>query len=211
MTHLHKVKYGPFIFGFHPSHLFHFDFFKPWRSFFSLSFFHSPSRPLFPFFIFHFFFFPFFSLFSLILVPPPLPLSSPTTTISLPQSNDFSRYPISFFLSFFSLFLFIYLSLSLCMCVCLFPFLPSCPWLLTFTTLTSIPTPLLLTMAPCRSHHCHPTPSSTIVFRFCNTTSHFHPTTILLISTIIYSFYLIYMLMHYYCIVYICCILIIIL
>ena len=103
-------------------------FLNPEGHFFSLSFFHSPSRPLsFLFLIFHFFFFPFFSLFSLIPVPPPLPLSSLTTTISLPQSNDFSRYPISFFLSFFSLFLFIYLSLSLCMCVCLFPFLPSFP------------------------------------------------------------------------------------
>ena len=124
MTHLHKVKYGPFIFGFHPSHLFHFDFFKPWRSFFSLSFFHSPSRPLFPFFIFHFFFFPFFSLFSLILVPPPLPLSSPTTTISLPQSNDFSHYP-PLFLSFFLLSFSLFISLSLYVCVCVFsPFSP---------------------------------------------------------------------------------------
>lgn len=125
MTHLHKVKYGPFIFGFHPSHLFHFDFFKPWRSFFSLSFFHSPSRPLFPFFIFHFFFFPFFSLFSLILVPPPLPLSSPTTTISLPQSNDFSHYP-HLFLSFFLLSFSLFISLSLCMCVS-FPLSPLMP------------------------------------------------------------------------------------
>ena len=100
-------------------------FLNPEGHFFSLSFFHSPSRPLsFLFLIFHFFFFPFFSLFSLIPVPPPLPLSSLTTTISLPQSNDFSHYPISFFLSFFSLSL--YLSLSLCMCVS-FPLSPLMP------------------------------------------------------------------------------------